>query len=44
LASEVEGGKELDKSHTTCKLCRIKLKYFGNTTNMRIGFHPEEEK
>jgi len=24
-----KAGKELDKSHTSCKLCRIKLKYFG---------------
>lgn len=44
---EVEGEKELDKSHTICKLCRTKLKYFGNTTNIRshiTRFHPEEEK
>jgi len=47
LASEVEGVKDLDKSHTSCKLCRIKLKYFGNTTHLRshiTRFHPEEEK
>ncbi|XP_065096446.2 E3 SUMO-protein ligase ZBED1-like [Paramisgurnus dabryanus] len=44
---EVEGGNELDKSHTICRLCRTKLKYFGNTKNMRnhiTRFHPEEEK
>ena len=38
---------DLDKSHTICKLCRTKLKYFGNTTNMRNHIkllHPEEEE
>ncbi len=23
----------IDKSHTVCKVCRAKCKYFGNTTN-----------
>ena len=36
---EVEGKKDLDKSHTTCKLCRTKQKYFGNMTNMRNHMH-----
>ena len=31
----VDGGSELDKSHVICKLCPAKIKYFGNTTNMR---------
>ena len=44
---DVEGEKDLDKNHTICKLCLTKLKYFGNTTNMRNHikrFHPEEEE
>lgn len=32
---EVKGKGDLDKSHAVCKLCQTKLKYFGNTTNMR---------
>ncbi|XP_073681633.1 E3 SUMO-protein ligase ZBED1-like [Garra rufa] len=37
----------VDKSHTVCKICRAKFKYFGNTTNMKkhiTRFHPELEK
>ena len=44
---DAEGKKDLDKSHTVCKLCRTKLKYLGNKTNMRnhmTRFHPEEER
>ena len=44
---DIEGKKDLDKSHTTCKLCRTKLKYFGNMTNMRnhiTRFQPEEQE
>ncbi|KAM3861959.1 E3 SUMO-protein ligase ZBED1-like [Diretmus argenteus] len=41
---EVEGKRELDKTHTICKLCRANKKYSGNTTNMRdhlARWHPE---
>ena len=41
---EVEGRRELDKSHTVCKLCKEKKIYHGNTTNMRahiVRWHPE---
>ncbi|XP_048857122.1 E3 SUMO-protein ligase ZBED1-like isoform X2 [Brienomyrus brachyistius] len=34
----------VDKSHTVCKVCRAKFKYFGNTTNMKkhiTRFHSE---
>ncbi|KAK0146719.1 Zinc finger BED domain-containing protein 1 [Merluccius polli] len=44
---EVEGKRDLEKSHTVCKLCLTKIKYFGNTTNMRnhiSRFHPELEE
>ena len=44
---EVKAKKDVDKSHTICKLCQTKLQYFGNTTNMRNHikrFHPEEEE
>ena len=44
---DVDGKKDLDKSHTTCKLCQTKLKYFGNMTNMInhiTHFHPKEEE
>nr|XP_054590993.1 E3 SUMO-protein ligase ZBED1-like [Nothobranchius furzeri] len=38
---ELDG--KLDKTHTVCKVCHTKLKYFGNTTNMSKHFerfHP----
>lgn len=44
---EVEGKKDLDKSHTICKLSKTKLIYFGNTTNMRNHtehLHPEAQE
>lgn len=44
---EEEGKGVIDKSHTLCKLCRAKFKYFGNTTDMKkhiMWFHPELEK
>ena len=44
---EVEGKKELDKTHTVCKLCKATLKYCGNTTNIRnhiLRWHPELEE
>ena len=41
---DVDGKKDLDKSHTTCKLCRTKPKYFGNMRNHITRFHPEEEE
>ena len=52
---EVEGKKDLDKSHTIWKLCQTILtkysnswqKYFGNTPNMRNClkcFYPDEEE
>lgn len=30
-----EGTKEIDKSHAVCKMCNAKIKYSGNTTNLR---------
>uniref|UniRef100_A0A672FGU6 BED-type domain-containing protein n=1 Tax=Salarias fasciatus TaxID=181472 RepID=A0A672FGU6_SALFA len=38
------GKTELDMTHTVCKHCKAKLKYFGNTTNARAHItrhHPE---
>ncbi|XP_044151342.1 E3 SUMO-protein ligase ZBED1-like [Bufo gargarizans] len=35
---------ELDKSYAVCKICHTKIKYLGNTTNLRnhvSRFHPE---
>ncbi|XP_061108746.1 E3 SUMO-protein ligase ZBED1-like isoform X2 [Conger conger] len=32
---EKEGSKEVDKSHAICKLCHARVKYCGNTTNLR---------
>lgn len=37
----------VDKSHTVCKVCSAKFKYFGNTTNIKkhiTRFHSELEK
>lgn len=39
---EVEG--KMDKTYTVCKVCGSKIKYFGNTTNLRNHidrFHAE---
>ncbi|KAK0137971.1 Zinc finger BED domain-containing protein 1 [Merluccius polli] len=36
-----------DKTYTICKICKAKIKYLSNTTNMRqhlVRFHPETEK
>ena len=36
-----------DKTYTICKICKAKIKYLSNTTNMRqhlARFHPETEK
>lgn len=41
---EVTGKHELDKTHAVCKVCHTKIKYFGNTTNLRnhvSRFHQE---
>lgn len=38
------GGTALDMTHTVCKLCKTKTKYFGSTTNARAHItrhHPE---
>ncbi|KAM3876933.1 E3 SUMO-protein ligase ZBED1-like [Diretmus argenteus] len=32
---ELPGKRELDKTHAVCKICSVKIKYFGNTTNLR---------
>ncbi|XP_061836059.1 uncharacterized protein [Nerophis lumbriciformis] len=32
---DVPDGSRLDKSHCICKVCRCKIKYLGNTSNMR---------
>ena len=32
-----EGSYELDKSHVVCKLCNTRIKYSGNTTNLRAN-------
>ena len=42
---EVEG--KLDKTYTVCKVCGTKIKYFGNTTNLRnhiSRYHSELEE
>ena len=45
---EVEGKRDLDKTHAVCKLCETKIRYFGgSTTNMRnhvSRFHPEVQE
>ncbi|XP_073450123.1 E3 SUMO-protein ligase ZBED1-like [Aquarana catesbeiana] len=41
---QTNGKLELDKSYTVCKACHTKIKYLGNTTNMRnhaSRFHSE---
>uniref|UniRef100_A0A8C4SKE9 BED-type domain-containing protein n=1 Tax=Erpetoichthys calabaricus TaxID=27687 RepID=A0A8C4SKE9_ERPCA len=41
----IDGKKEIDKTHVICKLCKAKIKYFGNTTNLRTHMarhHPED--
>ncbi len=41
---QLQGKKELDKTYAVCKLCRAKVKYFANTTNLRTHIerhHPE---
>uniref|UniRef100_A0A671PSY3 BED-type domain-containing protein n=1 Tax=Sinocyclocheilus anshuiensis TaxID=1608454 RepID=A0A671PSY3_9TELE len=35
LEKEKDGKRTLDKSYTMCRMCEVKIKYFGNTTNMR---------
>lgn len=38
------GSTALDMTHTVCKLCKTKTKYFGSTTNARAHItrhHPE---
>uniref|UniRef100_A0A673J6Y6 BED-type domain-containing protein n=1 Tax=Sinocyclocheilus rhinocerous TaxID=307959 RepID=A0A673J6Y6_9TELE len=35
LETEKDGKRTLDKSYTMCRMCEVKIKYFGNTTNMR---------
>ena len=40
----LEGKTELDRNHAICRLCKAKVKYFGNTTNLRthmVRHHPE---
>lgn len=42
---EITGKHELDKTHAVCKICHTKIKYFGNTTNLRnhvSRFHSEK--
>lgn len=42
----LEGNNALDKTDAICKLCKGKVKYFGNTTNLRthvIRHHPETD-
>lgn len=39
--------KTTDKTYAICKICKTKIKYLSNTTNMRqhlVRFHPETEK
>ena len=41
---EHTGKRELDKTHAVCKACHTKIKYLGNTTNLRnhvSRFHSE---
>ncbi|XP_040209394.1 E3 SUMO-protein ligase ZBED1-like [Rana temporaria] len=41
---EKSGKHKLDKSYAVCKICHTKIKYLGNTTNLRnhvSRFHPE---
>ncbi|KAK0131409.1 Zinc finger BED domain-containing protein 1 [Merluccius polli] len=40
----LEGKPDLDKENAICKVCRTKVKHYGNTTNMRAHMshhHPE---
>lgn len=42
---EITGKHELDKTHAVCKVCHTKIKYLGNTTNLRnhvSRFHSEK--
>lgn len=42
-----ENGKGIDKTYSICKACKAKIKYSGNTTNMRqhlTRFHPGLER
>ena len=41
------GNRTTDKTYAICKICKAKIKYLSNTTNMRqhlVRFHPEMEK
>ncbi|XP_070400496.1 E3 SUMO-protein ligase ZBED1-like [Nothobranchius furzeri] len=41
-----KANKTIDKSYAICKICKAKVKYLSNTTNMRqhlVRFHPETE-
>lgn len=42
---EITGKHKLDKTHAVCKICHTKIKYVGNTTNLRnhvSRFHSEK--
>ncbi len=42
-----KANKTLDKTYAICKVCKTKIKYLSNTTNMLPhlrSFHPEREK
>ena len=42
-----KANKTLDKTHTVCRICKTKIKYFSNTTNMKQHLerlHPETVK